>query len=65
MLVVGAAATLAACSGTASFSIGGQPLHEAAEELIAGDLADRLGLGALTPTCDEVGDLRVVALSST
>lgn len=53
-LVVGAAMSMAGCSG--SFSIGGQPVHEAAEELIAGDLADQLGLGELTPTCDEVED---------
>ncbi len=55
-LVLGAAIILTACSGSASFSIGGQPLHEAAEELIAGDLADQLGLGVLTPTCNEVDD---------
>lgn len=61
LFLIAGVAILPACSGSTSFSIGGQPLHEAAEELIAGDLADQLGLGALTPTCGEIDDPEVGA----
>ena len=49
----------AACSGSASFSIGGQSVEEAAEELIAGELAEQIGLGELTPSCPAVEDPEV------
>ncbi len=50
---------MSGCSGSASFSIGGQTVEEAAEELIAGDLAELIGLGELTPACPEVEDPEV------
>ena len=53
-LLVGLGALLSACSGSASFSINGKPLEEAAEALIAGDIADELDLGVLDPKCGEV-----------
>jgi hypothetical protein len=55
MLALGAAVT-AGCSGDISFSIGGQSIEDAAVELIEGDLAEGIGLGALEATCPEVAD---------
>ena len=59
LIVLAVIAMLAASCGSASFSIGGKSVEEAAEELIAGDLADQLGLGALTPDCPAVEDPEV------
>lgn len=59
LFLIAGAAILPACSGSTSFSIGGQSVDEAAEQLIAGDLAGQLGLGELTPTCDELDDPEV------
>ncbi|MCP3991046.1 MAG: hypothetical protein GY724_18365 [Actinomycetia bacterium] len=50
---------MSACSGSASFSIGGETVEEAAEKLIAGDMADQIGLGELTPACPEVEEPEV------
>lgn len=57
--LLGLAILVSACSGSASFSIGGQTVEEAAEELIAGDLAEQIGLGALIPDCPAVDDPEV------
>jgi hypothetical protein len=58
VLVMGAAVT-AGCSGDISFSIGGQSVDDAAVELIEGELADGIGLGALEADCPEVSDPEV------
>jgi hypothetical protein len=49
---------VSACSGSLSFSIGGESVEDAAEALIEGDLATQLGL-ELTATCPEVADPEV------
>jgi hypothetical protein len=52
------AATLAGCSGSIDFGefgfgdSGDEAFHSAGEELIEGELADRIGLGPLTATCE-------------
>jgi len=50
---------LSACSAAASFSIGGQTVESAAEDLIAQELADQLELGELTPACPDVENPQV------
>lgn len=56
-VLLAACAVLAGCS--ASFSIGGQSVEDAAVELISGELADELGLGELSATCPPVEDPEV------
>jgi len=56
LAVVGAIVVItSACSGSFSFTIGGQSPEAAAADLIEGDLADQLGV-ALTASCDELED---------
>jgi hypothetical protein len=52
--IAGLGVLAAACS--ASFSIGGQTVEDAAEELITGDMADEIGIGELTAECPAVDD---------
>lgn len=56
-LVLTVAFTLlaAACSGSVSFSIGGQSPDNAATSLIEGEIATNAGLGVLVATCDDEG----------
>jgi hypothetical protein len=49
-------AVLAGCSGSASFSFGtGDSPEGVAEELIEGELADQIGIGALVASCESPG----------
>jgi hypothetical protein len=57
VLVLAAAVMAAGCS--ASFSIGGQTVEDAATDLIEGELTDQIGLGPLTASCPEVEDPEV------
>ena len=47
---------LVASACSASFSIGGQSVEEAATELIEGELAEQIALGPLNANCPEVED---------
>lgn len=50
---------MAACGGSISFSIGGESVEDAAEDLIEGELADGLGLGELSAACEDVDEPQV------
>jgi hypothetical protein len=58
VLSLGAVLLAAGCSGEVSFQVGGKEPQDAAEDRIeSADFVEQIGLGELTATCNDPGDV--------